>query len=285
MTHRAAGSGRRIPKIWLLPVLVIVAISAATYTGYFSRSLLLDLAAWWPVWLFLLILIFVARGRRIGKVRTSGLVPLMATAALGLFVYAHVAGWSAMPSASRNLVGPEVVAESSAALSARIDGVLVIGADSEHLYQVSAIRQGGDVGMAEAVEQTQGGAVSVALEEPAESGFYEFAGWDVELSPEPVWSLTLDGEVDADLAGLDISSIQLGGSGEVRLGATDVAAPVDVNGVFLLVIPDGVVARVVGKATVPTVWEQLSDGWRSPVSGVGWVISVAEGASLTVTSG
>lgn len=285
MTHRAAKRGLRIPRIWILPLLVIVGLTGAAYLGYFSRSLVLDLAAWWPVWLLLILLIVLARGRRIGKVRVSGLVPLLAFVALGLFIYAHIAGWPMMPSASQVLVGPEVSPGTVAALSARVDGELEVSGGAEHLYRVDPIRWGGDIGLPEAVEQTQGDAISVALKEPEDSGFYEFAGWDLTLASRLEWSLTLDGVVNADLAGLEISEIQLSGNGDVRLGGTVVPTPVNVFGAFVITVPDGVAVRVIGKAIVPTGWDETAGGYRSPTPGDGWVISVSEGASLAVVAG
>lgn len=283
MTHRAAGRGRRIPKLWLLPALMLAAITGATYAGVFSRSLVLDLAAWWLVWLLIVLLAVVARGRRWGRVRVSGLVPLFAAAALGLFTYGHVAGWPVMPSASQSLVGPQATSGSVAALSARIDGELVVKPGSDHLYEVHPIRRGGDIGVPEAIEQTQGSAISVVLRPPADPGFYEFSGWDLTLSQRTEWNLTLEGQMDADLAGLELSGLQVGGSGVLRLGGTVEAVPVNVSGNLELSVPGGVAIRVIGQAEVPGGWEQTSDGWRSPASGDGWVVSVAANATVVLT--
>lgn len=285
MTHTAAGRGHRFPRIWLLPAAMLTTITGATYFGFFSRAMILDLVAWWPAWLLIGLLVGLARGRRIGRVRVSGIVPLIAAATLGLFVYAHLAGWAVMPSTSNNLVGPQAAVGSSTALSARVDGELFVSSGSDHLYRVSATRRGGDVGMAEAVEQSQGDSMSVVLREQGNPGFYEFSGWVLELSNSPRWSLTLDGVIDSDLKGLTLDSAQLGGSGVVELGGAATSTPITVNGVFEISIPSGVVARVIGPATVPDDWEQSSDGARSPTPGEGWVISVAAGSSLTITGG
>ena len=43
--------------------------------------------------------------------------------------------------------------------------------------------------------------------------------------------------------------------------------------------------RVIGDARVPASWEQLDDGFRSPVGDGGWVITVAEGATVSVREG
>ena len=74
MTHVAGGSRRGVPKVWVLPVLALVLILVAISLGFLSRSVLVDLIAWWPVWLALVVIAFLARGRRWGRVRVSALV-------------------------------------------------------------------------------------------------------------------------------------------------------------------------------------------------------------------
>ena len=86
MTHRAPGPSLGAPKIWLLPVLAVGALAMLAWTDYLSRSLALDFVAWWPVWLLAILAAVAVRGRRMGRIRLSGVVPLLATAALGVFV-------------------------------------------------------------------------------------------------------------------------------------------------------------------------------------------------------
>jgi hypothetical protein len=285
MTHRVAGSGRRIPRIWLFPIAFLTAILGATAAGVFSRALLLDLVAWWPVWLAIGLLTYFTAGRRIGKVRAAGLVPIVTLAVLGLFMTAHLGGWNSMPSSSTTLIGPDPATVTSAALSARLDGEVVVNAGSESLYVVAPLLRGGNVGVAEATEQVQGSAVSVVLNTPPDPGFYAFSGWDVSLSSFPTWDITLDGDMEVDLGGLRVSGLLLTGNGLVTLGDTFVSTPANVSGDFEIVVPAGVAAKVIGQATVPSDWDQLPEGWRSPSPGEGWVISVASGASLVVANG
>ena len=61
MTHIAGGSRRGVPKVWVLPVLALIAILVAISLGLLSRSVLSDLIAWWPVWLVLGVLAFLPR--------------------------------------------------------------------------------------------------------------------------------------------------------------------------------------------------------------------------------
>jgi hypothetical protein len=283
MTHRAAGSGRGVPKIWVLPVVALVVILVAISLGFLSRSVLLDLLAWWPVWLVLLGLALLSRGRRWGRVRPSALVAIVSVLALGTFLTGHVRGWPVMPSATIGLNGPQAGSVGTGALSARIEGPLEVSSgQSGFLYAVDPIRRGGDIGPPVAVEQLQGPNISVALEPSPDPGLYTFAGWALDLDEAPSWSLSLAGEVAADLSRLHLTSLQVDGGGSVSLGAATADTVVTVSGDFELVLPAGAPARVVGDATVPSSWTASDDGYVSPAAGEGWVISVGEGSSLTV---
>jgi hypothetical protein len=122
----------------------------------------------------------------------------------------------------------------------------------------------------------------VTLSPPADPGFQAFAGWNLRLSPEPLWNLSLGGEVTADLSGLGLSGVELGGEGSVDLGPVPRATPVAVSGLFAIRVPSAAPVRVVGEAIVPEAWEQLADGWQSPFDGEGWVITVASGSRVVV---
>ena len=285
MTHRATGAGVGVPRIWLLPISVFAGLVFVTATGWLSQSIVLDAVAWWPLWILLVGLVFVTRGRRLWKIRLSGVVPLVITAALLLFAAGHLLGWSVMPSSSQRLVGPVAGSEPTAALSARIDGVVSVSLGSDFLYEVDPIRRGGEIGIPGASEQIQGSNISILLEAPHDPGLSKFAGWDVTLSGLPVWNLTLEGEIDADLGDLDMSGFQVFGSGVVTLDRVSTVVPATVAGTFELVIPTGVAARIVGQAFVPPSWTELSDGAKSPTAGEGWVISVPVGSTVTVTEG
>lgn len=285
MTDGVAGSGRGVPRLWLLPVGVLIGMLGVTVAGILSRSLFLDLVAWWPVWLAAIVVALLGHGRRVGRVKVAGVVPLLATAALLVFLAGHLQGWSVMPSSSSQLIGPTAEGSTTAALTARIAGTVRIAAGADFLYEVEPVRLGGDIGVPEAVEQVEESSISILLEPPSDPGFYTFAGWDIVLSATPTWNLTLEGEIDADLGGLQITGLVLGGDGVVRLGRALQQTPASIVGEFQLIVPDGVAVRVVGVAVVPETWQQLSDGWRSPTPGDGWVISVLTGSALSVTGG
>jgi hypothetical protein len=284
MTHTASGSRDGVPKAWLVPIVVLVGILLAAAIGWLSRSVVVDFVAWWPLWVAIGAIAVFARARKVGRVRVAGLVPLLATACLGLFLIGHLQGWGAMPSSSASLVGPEPGVVTGAALSARIDGRVEVGAsDTGFLYTVVPIRTGGTTGLPEAVERTQGAAISVFLEPVDSPGIYTFAGWDIDLDPAPTWNLSLGGRLEADLSSLRLTELQVEGSGTVTLGAPIAETPVRVSGDHVIQIPEGVAARVVGQAAVPEDWVQTADGWTSPSGGGGWVISVSEGATLEIT--
>jgi hypothetical protein len=263
-------------------LLLIGALAFVAWRGYLSRSLLLDFVAWWPVWLVVAVIALAVRGRRAGRVRLSGVVPLVATAAIGVFVAAHLLAWAIMPSAGQVLVGPPTDGIATAALSARVEGDLHVAAGGQYLYRVEPLRLGGEVGTPDADEQVVESAVVIELTAEGSPGLYGFSGWDVALSPLPQWNLTLQGDIEADLTALTLSGVQAEGSGSMTLSGVDTPTPVSLLGVFSVVVAPGTPIRVVGSAGVPDDWESLSDGSRSPAPGNGWVVSVADGSQVTV---
>ncbi|MGA8040106.1 MAG: hypothetical protein WCA93_08370 [Acidimicrobiia bacterium] len=286
MTHRAAGLRRAALRAWAIPATAMAFVVVAVYLGWLSRSIALDFAAWWPVWLLLALLGFLVRGRKVGRLRLSGLIPMLALGMVVLFTYAHLAGWAAMPSASVRLIGPGQGSVTTAALSARIDGTLQVGSgESGFLYAVTPIRRGGDVALPDATEQIQGPSMSIQLKPMPDPGLYTFAGWDLDLDPSPEWSLSLRGDLDADLSALRLSSLQVEGDGRVELGTVSHSVPVTVSGDIEIALPTGLAARVVGDAGVPDDWVKTGDGWESPTAGSGWVFSVSDSTTLSVTYG
>ena len=285
MTHRATGAGVGVPRIWLLPLTLTAGLVFATAVGWLSRSIVLDFIAWWPVWLLLVVVAILARGRRLWNVRLSGVVPLVVTTTLLLFTAGHMLGWPAMPSSAQSLVGPVVGSESIAALSARLEGSIELSRGADFLYEVDPIRRGGEIGIPSATEQVQGSSISVVLDPPPDPGFYAFAGWEITLSELPVWNLTLEGDIAADFTALDMSGFQAFGSGTLILDQVAMTVPATIAGTFEVLIPAGVAARIIGQASVPDSWNELSDGARSPVPGDGWVISVPDGSNVTVIEG
>lgn len=285
MTSRAAGPPRRVPRMWLIPLTALTGLLATVAADVLSRSVVVDLIAWWPVWAVIAVVAVSLRRLRLGKVLLAGVVPLAALIALGVFTFAHMQGWAGLPSTEARLVGPESDGVETAHLEAGVDGPLVVSAGSGFLYRVEPVRRGGEVGVPGAREESIRTHTSVRLTPSVDPGFYRFAGWDILLSKGARWTLDLVGVINADLRGLELESAEFGGEGVVRVGAVSTEANLKVNGVFELVVPPGTAVRVIGDAAVPASWTPLVDGWESPATGVGWVVEVLEGGTLEVTEG
>lgn len=284
MTHAAPRRQSKIPKAWLLPATAGALIITATAVGILSRSVLIDFVAWWPVWALVALAGWVGRGRRLGALRISGILSLAVMGLLAVFLIGHVLGWPVMPSTVPRLQGSPDADVETAALSARIAGDLVVVPEtSGSLYSVVPLRGGGDVGVPSANESAQDGNVSVAFTEPEDPGLYQFSGWRVGLSPNARWSLTLAGSINAALEGLAFESVQIDGSGVVRLGQATSSTPVSVAGTFTIDVPRNIPVRVVGPAEVPDGWTIGDAGATSPTEGQGWVIAVAGGATVRIT--
>lgn len=279
------GFGRGFPRVWLLPIVGLTVLLGVAAFGRLSRSIVADLIAWWPVWVGLGVAAYAVRERTVGIVRLSGIVPLFALVFVVLFTMGHLGGWALMPSASHRLVGPETGGTTRATLAAEVDGVVELRGGADYLYQVEPVMRGGTIGIPGASEQAIDSTVSVLLEPPADPGLYGFAGWDIALADQPLWSLTLDGAVDADLSSLVVTDLSLAGSGLVRLGTASQQRSVSVEGAFRVVVPSGVPVRVVGTASVPDTWTLTNQGAEAPAGGEGWVLTVRPGASLSVVEG
>lgn len=285
MILRAVGFGPRFPRAWLFPITSMVVLLAFAVAGTLSRSIVVDLLAWWPVWLAIAIATFVFRDSKLGTVRVAGLIPLAALVVVLVFAWGHVVGWEIMPSAAQHLAGPAPEGVTGASMTVVVDGEVTLGTETEALYGVDAIRRGGSVGLPTATEVTEDGTTAISLEAPEDPGIYQYAGWDVRLSPEVDWSLDIDAAVDADLTAIEISRLSLAGAGTVALGAATVETAVVVVGRYQLTVPIGAPVRVIGAASVPATWTLTEDGAVSPGLGSGWVMTVVGDGELTIREG
>lgn len=270
-----------VPALWAIPLGVLFGLALAAGARVISEAVFLDLIAWWPVWFVLGAVAFRVRGRRLGMIRVSGLIPLLGTVASVLFLVAHVQGWAMMPSASSRLVGPEP-AFSRAAMVANVDGWLRIDGDAEYLYEAFPIRWGGSVPLPVAVEQTVEDSITVDLRSDDDSMFQSFRGWDLSLAPGPLWHLDLAGTLQADLSPLEMTGVVLAGDGWVVFGRPLRATDISVAGEFNLTFPTGAPVRVIGQASVPAGWTQTPEGWSTPIEGPGWVVTVTPGSTVAV---
>ena len=285
MSSGAVGFGRSFPATWVIPLTALLVLLGLAVAGVLSRSLIADLAAWWPVWLILAVEAVVLRNRRLGRVRVSGLVPLVATIAISVFAWAHLAGWALMPSAGQTLVGPDPEGVETAVLAVSVDGLLDISNGQGSLYRVEPIRKGGSVGRPTATESTTGSGIIVDLVADPEPGVFEYAGWTLSLAAGPSWDMRLDGNITGDLGDLDLSELHLDGGGEVELGSPAGPTTVIVDGNFVIRLPEQSPARVIGMASIPASWSLTEDGAVSPVDGEGWRIVVRGEATLTIATG
>lgn len=285
MTRLAVGFGRGFPRVWLLPIGALTLVLGVAVIGTLSRAIVADLLAWWWVWAAIAVAAYFLREHKIGQFRVAGVIPLVALFFVALFIWGHLAGWSVMPSASQRLVGPEPGGFSEATIQAEINGVIEVDGGSEFLYRVEPVRRGGGIGIPGANEQVADSAIAVVLAAPADPGLYSFAGWSLSLNESPLWSLVLDGAIDADLTSLTLDNLSVAGNGVVRLGTAGGEVPISVNGSFQIVVPPDTPARVIGRASVPASWTPDADGAVGPTFGEGWVITVGSDANVSVVQG
>lgn len=262
----------------LLPIAVGVGISASVL----SPGLALDAISLWPGLVPFLVALVAVLVKKSWRRRSGALPPLFLLTWMIVAIATHLAAWPPLPSSSAELVGP-VAFEGPVTLSVRTGGSLRVGeGDGGGIYRIGFIRLGGDVGVPAAEETATPSGLAVAVHDQGTTEWFRYAGWRISLQTAPSWNLSLGGDIVADLAGLAIGSLSLEGSGSVHLGGADRATPVAVRGEFSVTVPMTVPARVVGKAQVPEDWRATADGYEAPVPGDGWIIAVAEGASVVV---
>src|SRR5690606_31189679 len=133
-------------------------------------------------------------------------------------------------------------------------------------------------GVPHATETSVDDALSVQLEAASDvPAWYRFAGWSIDLSPDVAWRLVLNGQIDADLTALTITSAAIAGSGRIRLGSPPAdGSSVIVAGDLDVVVPPDAAVVVNGEANVPPGWEEAGDRVTSPEGADGgvWSISV-----------
>ncbi len=265
----------------MLPIVAGIGISA----NVLSPGLALDLISLWPGLLPVVIALIIVAIRKAWRRRMGALPPLLLITWIALAVAAHFSAWEPLPSSSADLIGPAEF-PGHVTLAAHSSGVLDVRVkDRGAIYRVGFVRLGGQVGIAKAEEVATALGLTVSIVDGGSTGWFRYAGWTVDLAPRTQWNLSLGGDLSVDLTGLDLGSVSLEGQGELVLGPTDHPVPVAARGDFEFLIPGGLAARVVGNADVPSGWQTTADGFRSPVDGEGWVISVAAGSSVVINGG
>ena len=265
-------------------VAVLIAGGVGVAASILSPALGLDLISLWPGLVPALLAAIVVTFRRAWRRRFGALPFLLILTWLGLGAAAHFDGWPPLPSSAAELQGPDTV-DGQVTLAANLDGAMeVMASNRSLLYEVKFIRRGGEVGVPEAEEITLGEQVSIELVESGRSSWLRYAGWELLLSTATNWDLHLSGRpIDANFAALEVSSLSVEGEGRIVLGAAVTGSEIEIGaGEFELTVPGSAPITVVGSAAVPPDWEAVDGGFTAPEQGSGWLITIAEGATVRI---
>jgi len=254
---------------WVLFALVTLGLLAAALTGLLMRVALLDVISFWPAWLLaLLISLALWPLRRRGMARIGAVLPLLLFSWVAGAVSLHLQAWDQLPSASADFSGPDRTGVTEASLSLEVDGRLELGGDAAELYDVAVLRSGGESAPAEALERVDGSSATVELRERDQAGWFASSGWRLDISRVTAWELSIvAAEIDADLRGVPVRSLDLEADGIVQLGSPVGELLVNVAGDLRLVVPTGVAVEVEGAAVIPEGWEPTETGARFEADG------------------
>lgn len=267
--------------------LTLVAGSVAVAGRVLSPAIVLDLVALWPIAAIAVLAGVVAFFVRKTRPRLLALSPLVLLTWLLLGSGLHLAGWEALPSSSAEARGPDAAGVGIGVLSIELSqgSLNVTDASVPDLYRLTFERAGGSAGAPLAGLAVGEGRARVVITERQDSFWFRFAGWNLELSPGPRWILELAAQdLRADLSGLSVSQLSVSGAGEVVLGEPVGEGNVQVTGSYRISVPSTIPVEVIGEARVPSNWVATAEGAASPAEGQGWLITVAEGASLQIES-
>jgi hypothetical protein len=271
---------------WLMVAVIIVSIAAGVVGGILAPSVVLDVVSLWPLAVGAF---FVAAAllplRKRGPARVSAVLPLLLITMLGSSVVLHLTAWEQLPSSSGDLVGPRAAGVQDAELTLDLTGRLSVRPGTGDLYAVQIERRGGSTGVPEALESNfEGGPSFLVLREVDGGRWFRTSGWELSLAAGPNWSLVLDSpDLQADLTGLQLRALTLGGGGFVALpppGEADVL--ITVEGVFVIQVPAETGVEVIGEASVPGGWVETADGYQAPFAGPSILLTVLDGAQVEI---
>jgi hypothetical protein len=265
---------------WLMVALGGVSIGAGIVGGILAPSVILDVVSFWPLVLVPVVVGLVLWRRQSSRV--GAIPPLLLITILTLAVVLHLVGWSRLPSAAADLSGPSSQGVSTVALTITLPGRLAVHAGQEPLYTVRLDREGGSLGVPEALEQRAGeGALAVDVHQRDGGRWFRTDGWVVELAEGPAWDLDLSSPgLQADLRSLRVDSLTVDGVGDVLVAAAP--ADITISGTITVAVVSGAVVEVHGPATVPAGWQVTDDGFRSSGDGPVVRISVTDGADVVI---
>src|SRR5690606_13346824 len=146
--------------------------------------------------------------------RAGAILPLSLFTALVLAGAIHLEGWEQLPSASVRLVGPDPsVLSDPTDLVAQISGDLTVSATDTAAYVAEPVARGGPVGVPQPTETSGDCALSIRSGAgPAAASWYAFSCWEIGISPAGAWRLVRNGQIDADLTAITLSSAAIAGS-------------------------------------------------------------------------
>ncbi|CAN5235340.1 hypothetical protein BH18ACT5_BH18ACT5_13110 [soil metagenome] len=263
---------------WIMAGVLAVVTGLGVSARVLSPGLLLDAISLWPGLVPAQIAGIVVAIRKGWRRRVGAIPPLLLITWIGLTGAAHIGAWAALPSSNGELIGPELT-PGLASMTIATEGRLLVSASvGPHLYAVRYVRLGGSVGIPQATETTTENALNISVRDGGNSEWFQYAGWRLALDQATEWNLNLEGDVAGDLSGVPLGSLTLSGRGTLTLGEAAKATPVSVMGDFVLNLPNEAAATASGNVDLPATWTDNT----SPGRGQGWIISVANGASLRI---
>lgn len=267
---------------WLTASAVTAVVVGGILGGLLMPALFLDLLSFWPLWLLIAVAsVALLFGKRFSD-RLTVVPPLVFIAGLLLVVLAHFGGWAPLPSSAGDLVGPDPGGLRNADLALEVAGTLRVEAGDALLYVIELDRRGGPTGVPEALETINDEEAAISVREDTTSSWFLSSGWQLRLSPLPAWNLALTGaEITADFSNTILEGAAIQGDGEIHLPAPVGTTEIVVDGDLLVSVPRGTPTQVFGDAVVPDGWPETDTGWRAPIGGPGYLITVA-GGSLEV---
>jgi hypothetical protein len=265
-----------------IPIAVLIGISSTVL----SPGIVLDAISLWPGALPAIVALVIVAVRKVWGRRAGASPPLFLISWMVLTGAAHLGGWGPLPSSSADIAGP-TSAPGAISMSVHPQGrlelsVLDEAANGTPVYRVGFVRLGGEVGIPAAEEVTNQTGLAVVVRDTGTTPWFRYGGWRLELGTHTQWNLSLGGEITGSLVGLDLASLAIDGGGTIKLGSAGHVVPIVVRGNVSLIVPVGVPVQVVGAAEVPVSWETTDSGTKAPATGEGWLISVAEGATLVI---
>ena len=267
---------------WSMVLLFFLVMVVGVITGILGRAVILDVASFWPVFGVLGLAAFAVRSRFTYRIRA--ILPLLVASWLGVAIALHLSGWSVLPSAVGDMQGAEVGTLEVASLTLDIEGdLLVTTSNSDVLYMVSLLREGGPMSAPQALEISSPGALAIEVAPRNQSFWFSSSGWNVVLSDRVVWAVHVSAaDVTVDLRSTATNGGSIAGSGVVEFGGA-AAGNWDLDGDILLRVPESVGILVIGDAALPPGWS-VSEFGRQSAATVELTLTVVEDATVEIVT-